>query len=168
MFLESRKVVSSEKYLLFNLMNPDFNVLECHRCALGIDWLIMWVERGHISELRPPSGVLFILRVIYKHGETWWNDIDRKISSFIHHSYLAFLPVQSSGSKQDERANKINLALRNILYIFASDFYKPWSLTAWGLRLPLWRWHAANFISHKNPSPRPGLTCEHWIWWQAY
>jgi hypothetical protein len=85
----------------------------------------MWVERDHISKLRPPTGVLFIPRVIYKHGETWWIDIDRKISSFIHHSYLAFLPVQSSGIKQDERAKKINVALQNVLYILASDFYKP-------------------------------------------
>jgi hypothetical protein len=30
-----------------------------------------------VSELRPPTGLLFILQVTEEHGQTWWNDIDR-------------------------------------------------------------------------------------------
>jgi hypothetical protein len=29
-----------------------------------------------VFELRP-TGLLFILQVLYEHGEPWWNDIDR-------------------------------------------------------------------------------------------
>jgi hypothetical protein len=30
----------------------------------------------YISELRPPTGLLFIPQVIYEHEEPLWNDID--------------------------------------------------------------------------------------------
>jgi hypothetical protein len=32
---------------------------------------------GYVSELRPPTDLLFILQVIYGHGAPWWNDIER-------------------------------------------------------------------------------------------
>jgi hypothetical protein len=38
------------------------------------DHVVGW---DYVSELRPPTGPLFILQVIYEHGEPWWNDIDR-------------------------------------------------------------------------------------------
>jgi hypothetical protein len=36
----------------------------------------MWWD--YVSDLRQPTGLLFIPQVIYEHGEPWWNDIDRK------------------------------------------------------------------------------------------
>jgi hypothetical protein len=57
--------------------------------------LFMSMRRDDISELWPPTGLLFIPQVIYEHGELWWNDIDwekpknsdRKLSQchFVHH-----------------------------------------------------------------------------------
>jgi hypothetical protein len=43
--------------------------------------MIMSTGRDYISELRPPTGVLFIPQAIYEHGEPWWNDktVDRGI-----------------------------------------------------------------------------------------
>jgi hypothetical protein len=32
--------------------------------------------REDVSELRPSACLLFILQVIYEHGELWWNYID--------------------------------------------------------------------------------------------
>jgi hypothetical protein len=34
--------------------------------------MIMLMGCDYISELRPPTGLLFIPLVIYEHGETWW------------------------------------------------------------------------------------------------
>jgi hypothetical protein len=37
------------------------------------DWLFHWLWWGvTVSELRPPTGLLFILRVICELGEPWW------------------------------------------------------------------------------------------------
>jgi hypothetical protein len=33
---------------------------------------------NYVSELQPPSGLLFILQVIYEHVKARWNDIDRE------------------------------------------------------------------------------------------
>jgi hypothetical protein len=37
----------------------------------------MSIERDNVSELQPPTGLLFIPQFIYKYGEPQWNDIDR-------------------------------------------------------------------------------------------
>jgi hypothetical protein len=44
-----------------------FIVCSCCSCRLGWDY---------VSELRPPTGLLFIPQIIYEYGEPWWNDID--------------------------------------------------------------------------------------------
>jgi hypothetical protein len=31
-----------------------------------------------VSELRPPTGLLFIPQAIYEHGEPWWNVVERQ------------------------------------------------------------------------------------------
>jgi hypothetical protein len=35
--------------------------------------MIVLMGRDYVSELRPPTGLLFI-----PHGEPWWNDIDKE------------------------------------------------------------------------------------------
>jgi hypothetical protein len=42
-----------------------------YRLTLCLDWLIM-MGWDYVSELRPPTGLLFIPRVICKHGGPWW------------------------------------------------------------------------------------------------
>jgi hypothetical protein len=54
--------------------------------------MIMSMGRDYISELRPPTGLLFIPQVIYEHGEPWWNDIDMEKLIF-HQCSLKILPV---------------------------------------------------------------------------
>jgi hypothetical protein len=39
--------------------------------------IIMSTGRDCVSELRPRTGLLFILQVTYEHGEPWWDDTDR-------------------------------------------------------------------------------------------
>jgi hypothetical protein len=52
----------------------------------------------YFFELRPPTGLLVILQVIYEHGEPWWNNIDRGNWVF-HQKSLTILPAESSSSK---------------------------------------------------------------------
>jgi hypothetical protein len=40
--------------------------------------IIMSMGLKYVSELRPPTGLLFISHVIYEHGEPWLNDVDRR------------------------------------------------------------------------------------------
>jgi hypothetical protein len=46
----------------------------------------------YVSELQPPSGLLFIPQMIYEHGEPRWNDTDRE-NWFVYQSSLAILPA---------------------------------------------------------------------------
>jgi hypothetical protein len=70
---------------------------------------IVWMGRDYVSELWPPTPLLFIL-----HGEPWWNDIDK--------GKLLICLSESSGNStsshlvanQEELAKEINLALRSI------------------------------------------------------
>jgi hypothetical protein len=39
--------------------------------------MIMSMELDYVSELPPPTGLLFIRQVIYEHGYPWWNDIGK-------------------------------------------------------------------------------------------
>jgi hypothetical protein len=42
--------------------------------------IIMLIKSDHVSELWPPTDLLFIPQVIYEHGEPWLNDdVDRKL-----------------------------------------------------------------------------------------
>jgi hypothetical protein len=38
--------------------------------------LLMLTGWDYVSELRPPTGLLFIPQVIYEYGEPRWNDMD--------------------------------------------------------------------------------------------
>jgi hypothetical protein len=40
-------------------------------------FLLTSTGRGYVSELRPPTGLLFIPQKIHEHGEQRWNDIER-------------------------------------------------------------------------------------------
>jgi hypothetical protein len=40
--------------------------------------MIILMGWDYVSEMRPPTGLLFITQVIYKHVKLRWNDIDRE------------------------------------------------------------------------------------------
>jgi hypothetical protein len=68
-------------------------------CIVCLTWPWQWfnfMSMGwdYVSELRPPTGLLFIPQMIYEYGQPWWNDIDGKQNNsgrnlshchFVHH-----------------------------------------------------------------------------------
>jgi hypothetical protein len=56
-----------------------------------IDWLSMSMGWDYVSELLPPTDILFIPHVIYEKGEQWWNDIKR--------GKLLILPTEVSDNR---------------------------------------------------------------------
>jgi hypothetical protein len=61
----------------------------------------MWWD--YVSELRPPTSLLFISRVIHEYEETWWNDVDR--GKLIRPLELSGKPTNSHlVAKQEEPA----------------------------------------------------------------
>jgi hypothetical protein len=124
--------------------------------------IIMSMGWDYVSKLRRATGILFIPQAIYQHRVPWWNDIGRENSWFVHQSYLAILPVESSSRKWRRCLAKemMNLALRSI-FIHASKWFFTFRKV---LR------HGADvcisppkesvlriFVALKNPSPLPGL-----------
>jgi hypothetical protein len=70
----------------------------------------------YVSELRLPTGLLFIPQVIYEHGESLWNDTDREKSSFDHQRPLEIL-TSHLVAKQEELAKKmIHFAFAKYLF----------------------------------------------------
>jgi hypothetical protein len=46
-------------------------------CPVPRPLMMMIMSMGHdVSELRPPTGLLFIPQVTDDHGQPWWNDIN--------------------------------------------------------------------------------------------
>jgi hypothetical protein len=62
--------------------------------------MIMSMGSDYVSELRPPTVLLFIPQVINEHGEPWWNDVDggRLLIRPLERS-LAIQPAEPSSSK---------------------------------------------------------------------
>jgi hypothetical protein len=79
---------------------------------INIDWMIISMEWYDVSELRPPTGVLFIHRVIYEHGEPWWN--------YIYRGKLPIRPPELSGNPTSthlvasKKNGRRNLGIRSI------------------------------------------------------
>jgi hypothetical protein len=77
---------------------------------------IMSMGWYYVSELGPPTGILFTSQVIYPHAEPWWNDIDRV--KLIHPLELSGSPTSSYiVAKQEDLAKKMNFALQSIFFI---------------------------------------------------
>jgi hypothetical protein len=99
----------------------------------------MSVGLDYVSELWPPTGLLFIPYVIYERGEPWWNDIDKE-KLLIHAPELSGNPTRRVIWYQVGGTDKENyeLDLQNVSFIFevifmcrkilryaASDFTSP-------------------------------------------
>jgi hypothetical protein len=52
--------------------------LVCQVSTLLPRFMMIWSSVGwdHVSELRPPTGLLFVPQMVYEHGEPWWNAIN--------------------------------------------------------------------------------------------
>jgi hypothetical protein len=80
---------------------------------------IVTMVLDYVSELRPPTGILFIPQVIYEHGETWWNGIDSGRPLQIRPPQLSGNPTNSQlATKQVELAKEIIDLTYEILVIF--------------------------------------------------
>jgi hypothetical protein len=88
---------------------------------------------NYVSELQPPTGLLFIPQLIYG---AWRMISIRGNSWFVHLSALIILATESSGREKEELAKGImNLALRSIFGHTCKWCFICHSLTTWGLRL---------------------------------
>jgi hypothetical protein len=100
--------------------------------------MMMMISMGleYVSELRPPSGLLLIPQVRYKHGEPWWKDIDR-VKVVIRPPQLSGNPTSSHlvGKQEDLEKEIINFALRNISFVRRRVFSMPQNLMTWGRRI---------------------------------
>jgi hypothetical protein len=106
-----------------------------------------------VSELQPPTGILFIPQVIYEHGEPWW--------WYVHQGSLANLPAESSGSKQEEWAKGMSIwpckVFLFILQVIFLHTVKSYNMGPPALLLLRSKVCCGLFITRKSTSPRPGL-----------
>jgi hypothetical protein len=66
---------------------------------------IMPMGWGYVSELRLPPVLLFIPHVIYEHGETWWNGIDRGKHSSTRALWKSHQQSHSSKAGETDEGN---------------------------------------------------------------
>jgi hypothetical protein len=64
--------------------------------------MIMLKGRDYLSELRPPTDILFTCQVIDEHGEPWWNDVN-KAKLLIHPPELSGNPTSAPTQQQIRR-----------------------------------------------------------------
>jgi hypothetical protein len=109
----------------------------------------------YVSELRPPTGLLFIPRVIPEHWEPWWNDIDgRQLLIRPSERCLAVPPAEPSSSISEGTWQrrwwiwplKLCFTCRKILLLQADSFTSPSKLGVLYI-----------FMDLKYPSPWPGF-----------
>jgi hypothetical protein len=88
--------------------------------------IIMSMLWDYVSELRPPSGLLFIPRWYMSMESHGGMILTGENSWLVHQSSLAILPAESSSSKQEiwEKGMRI-WPFEVFLFILASDFYTP-------------------------------------------
>jgi hypothetical protein len=75
----------------------------------------MSMRWDYVSELRPPTGMLFVPQVMYEYIKPRWNNIVR-LKLLIRPSSLEILPA-----KQEDHCER-NFALRNISFILVGIF----------------------------------------------
>jgi hypothetical protein len=68
-------------FLTLDIQGPIIQKFEPPQ-SINCEWrfmmTIMSMRWDNVSELRPPTGLLFIPCITYEHGEPWWSDIDRR------------------------------------------------------------------------------------------
>jgi hypothetical protein len=83
------------------------------------DWLIM-MGWDYVSELRPPTGLLFIPRVICEHGKQWWWWCRLGITPDSSTRALAVLPPETSGISRRNGRRSDNFAYQYLKYLNGS------------------------------------------------
>jgi hypothetical protein len=132
--------------------------------------VIMWMRWEYISELRSPTGLLFIPRwcMSMELHDGMYSTEETSLS--VHQSSLAVLPTESSGSKQQERVKgMMNFALLNIFVHTCKWFLhaeKPYDLGPPSLR-PIQRKACCGFLSPLNIQRLSRVwTREPWVYLQ--
>jgi hypothetical protein len=107
----------------------------------GVKLMIMLMKWDYICELRPSTGLLFILQVIYGHGEPWWNDINKE-KLLIRLPALSGNPISSHLIAKQEDLVKEMMNLVYEIY-FEGSFNMLLGLTAF---LPVQRKVCCRFL----------------------
>jgi hypothetical protein len=87
----------------------------------------------YVSELRPPTGLLFIPRIIREHGEPWWWSCQDKFW-LVHQSSLAVLQAETYWASRRNGRRSENFAYQYLKYLKGSLTCRK-ILTTWDLRL---------------------------------
>jgi hypothetical protein len=123
--------------------------------------MVMTMGWDCVSELRTPTGPLFIPQEIYEHGEPQWNGVERVKTPDLSTRALYQSYQQSFGSKQKQRAKgMMNLSLLSIFISTCNWFFtcrKTLQHGASGFTSPHMEGVLQIFIVLKIPSPWPGL-----------
>jgi hypothetical protein len=76
-----------------------------------------------VSARQPPQRLLFIPHVIYEHGETSWNDVNR---GKLFCPSLSILPAEHLVANQEDLSKgNDGFCLQNIYFILAELFNMP-------------------------------------------
>jgi hypothetical protein len=134
-------------------------------------WTQMLIGFDFVSELWPLMGLLFILLVIYEHGEPWWNVVDSG-KLLIHPPELSGSSSSSHlvGSRRSRQRKWWIWPCKIVLFILASYFLRaiksydmeppallsPQRKACCIILSPL-RIHCLGWV----------WTCECWVSWQA-
>jgi hypothetical protein len=54
-------------------------------------------------------GLFFMPQVVYEHGKPQWNDVEEENPWLVHQSSLAILPLETSGSEEEEWAKGMRI-----------------------------------------------------------
>jgi hypothetical protein len=88
-FLLSIRDTCAFTFLIFELCRVGCRDARCGLYVTATQRTIMWTRAllmimmtmsmwwDFVSELRPPTDLLFVPQKIHEHGEPWWNDIER-------------------------------------------------------------------------------------------
>jgi hypothetical protein len=114
----------------------------------------------YISELRPPSGLLFIPQVVYDYREPWWNDIDRVNANSFHRAHWQSCRQSSSSNAGGTGEGNGEFCLKKCLFHTSKDYStcrKDLRHGAEGFTSPPKESVLRIFIALKNPSFSAGF-----------
>jgi hypothetical protein len=84
--------------------NDEWDLFINWSCMLKVGLIVVHIDGvRHVSEMRPPAGLLFIPQVIYEHWESWWNDIGKEKLSIRPPEIFGNSTSSNLVAKQEER-----------------------------------------------------------------
>jgi hypothetical protein len=159
--MHSFKTLWFKIIFIFPPIFPDAKHLRTQWTEQAIDWLPDWLIMmgwDYVSELRPPTGLLFNPRVMWA-----WRAMVMMMpagdnSWLVHQSSLAVLPAETSGASRMNGRRSENFAYQYPEYLKGYLTYRK----ILGHGASSFTYHPKEgvlriFIALKNPSPRPGM-----------